>query len=455
MRAHEQRDDHVGQVARTPSPTDSHRPGTGPLTPQAVLALQRALGNTAVSRLLQRSTVDEVLRAPGKPLGDGIREEMEARLGADFADVRVHNDGASQRSAAEIDARAYTAGNHVVLGSNEVDKHTLAHELTHVIQQRQGPVAGTDRGDGLAISDPADRFERAAEENASRVLAEPVPAQRDVTPGSPGPARPAVQRATDEETPADSNWPGAWAEEIANLARSNHLLGPGNRNIKRLPEAIKNTVLALAAEFVSTLQDPEQPAENAKAKLLEMFDAARTDNDRKQLKNLPGGGGPGALGPSRFPSSTYNDLHELINAKRLWLAGDHSLGPWPFDADAKKPDYVVGEGNADGQTADEFYESTRDVGDHVKVTGKNDLAAVVSDFGKNVKSKISTYDGKGVRVVVDLTDNAVLHKSYDDDLAALLAKELSNITSALLDRLLGVDAITPQGILTFRPPFGG
>ncbi|WP_422641191.1 DUF4157 domain-containing protein [Streptomyces glaucescens] len=73
-------------------------------------------------------------------------------------------------------ARAYTSGSHVVLGEGGRDKETLAHELTHVIQQRQGPVSGTDNGSGLRVSDPSDRFEREAEANARRVMSAPRPA---------------------------------------------------------------------------------------------------------------------------------------------------------------------------------------------------------------------------------------------------------------------------------------
>ncbi|WP_241827047.1 DUF4157 domain-containing protein [Streptomyces graminilatus] len=167
------------------------------LTPETVLALQRTIGNAVVARLVeqhrhaqddahrearerdarvevQRSTVHQVLRSPGRRLAEPLRTEMEARLGADFTGVRIHDDTVAQRSATELGARAYTSGNHVVIGRNGTDKHTLAHELTHVIQQRQGPVAGTDHGDGTRVSDPGDRFERAAEANAHAVMSRPV-----------------------------------------------------------------------------------------------------------------------------------------------------------------------------------------------------------------------------------------------------------------------------------------
>ncbi|MEU4119935.1 DUF4157 domain-containing protein [Kitasatospora sp. NPDC028055] len=145
---------------------------------------------------LQRSLVPQVLRTAGKPLDGPTRSEMEARLGADFSDVRLHTGSTAAASAAEVGARAYTSGNHVVLGQGGGDRHTLAHELTHVIQQRQGPVTGTDRGDGLRISDPSDRYEREAEANAVRALAAPL--QRAEAPpahaGSPAAATAAVQR---------------------------------------------------------------------------------------------------------------------------------------------------------------------------------------------------------------------------------------------------------------------
>ncbi|MFD7765982.1 DUF4157 domain-containing protein [Streptomyces sp. NPDC059787] len=181
-------------------------------------SVQRAAGNAAVSRAVaeerhrhdagcghlpagpdspsvQRSAVHQVLRTAGRPLDTPLRTEMEARLGADFGDVRLHTDAVAQRSAAEVGARAYTSGSHVVVGRDGADKHTLAHELTHVIQQRRGPVSGHDNGSGLKVSDPADRFEREAEANARRVMSGAAPV-RAGTEGAHG-----VQRAVDTGAP--------------------------------------------------------------------------------------------------------------------------------------------------------------------------------------------------------------------------------------------------------------
>ncbi|WP_372454694.1 eCIS core domain-containing protein [Streptomyces buecherae] len=88
--------------------------------------------------------------------------------------MRIHDDLAAKESAEEVGARAYTSGSHIVIGNGGSDRHTLAHELTHVIQQRQGPVTGTDNGAGMRISDPSDRFEREAEANAKRALSSPA-----------------------------------------------------------------------------------------------------------------------------------------------------------------------------------------------------------------------------------------------------------------------------------------
>ncbi|MFB8205276.1 eCIS core domain-containing protein [Kitasatospora purpeofusca] len=209
------------------------------MSPEQARELQRSIGNAVVARMarggrgeqgsdpVQRSGVHEVLRGAGRPLQGSVRAEMEGRLGADFSDVRLHTGAAAQRSAAEIGARAYTSGRDVVIGHGGGDKHTLAHELTHVIQQRKGAVAGTDRGDGLRVSDPRDSFEREAEANARRVMAHPAggpAAVRRAEPGhAAGAAEPAVQRKLGFETEVDmpvENSRGEKYEGDTDLAQS-------------------------------------------------------------------------------------------------------------------------------------------------------------------------------------------------------------------------------------------
>lgn len=227
--------------SRTPDTRTEQGGSPGVLSPARIAALQRTAGNAAVLRAVeetrhvhgagcghpagvqrspeqaapevQRSSVPDVLRAPGRPLDTAVRTDMEARLGADFSDVRLHTGPTAQRSAAEIGARAYTSGSHVVLGAGGTDRHTLAHELTHVIQQRSGPVAGTDDGTGLRVSDPSDRFERAAEANAVRVMAGPVPVPEGDAPLLHAP----VQRSTGDAVAVQRVSLSAAAEKAGDL----------------------------------------------------------------------------------------------------------------------------------------------------------------------------------------------------------------------------------------------
>jgi hypothetical protein len=88
------------------------------------------------------STVGAGLRGGGRPLDPSTRVDMEARLGHRFDAVRVHSDEHASASAQALDARAYTVGRDIVFGSGQYAPETqtgrqlLAHELTHVVQQR-------------------------------------------------------------------------------------------------------------------------------------------------------------------------------------------------------------------------------------------------------------------------------------------------------------------------------
>ncbi len=90
------------------------------------------------------SIVHDVISSRGQPLDKSTRNFMESRFGYEFGDVQIHNDALAHRSSADINALAYTHGNHVVFGNGHYQPHTnsgkqlLAHELAHVVQQQKG-----------------------------------------------------------------------------------------------------------------------------------------------------------------------------------------------------------------------------------------------------------------------------------------------------------------------------
>ena len=112
------------------------------------------------------SAVNEVLRSPGQPLDHAARTALEPRFGHDFGAVRVHSDAQAADTAASMGAVAYTVGRDVVFATDRYEPGTstgqalIAHELTHVVQQRsrQREVTGV-----LETTSPTDAVEREAD----------------------------------------------------------------------------------------------------------------------------------------------------------------------------------------------------------------------------------------------------------------------------------------------------
>jgi hypothetical protein len=188
-----------------------------PKAPRAVhgeaslLHLQRTAGNASVVQMLADEKAEEqaqgaspvhdvIGRGGGAPLDGALRGTMESQFGQDFGDVRVHTDAQASASAESVGANAYTVGNDIVFKSGEFDassasgQRTVAHELSHVVQQRSGPVDGADAPGGIRVSDPGDRFERAADATADQVMA-----GSSASTGA-GPAAPSLQLEPEDET---------------------------------------------------------------------------------------------------------------------------------------------------------------------------------------------------------------------------------------------------------------
>ena len=176
--------------------------------------LQRTVGNAGVVQMLaadreateeEPSPVHDVVgKGGGTPLDEGTRSSMESSFGEDFSDVRVHTDSQASKSAASVGANAYTVGSDIVFRSGHFDaasptgQRTIAHELSHVVQQRNGPVDGTEAAGGIKLSSPDDRFEQAAEATADQVMA-----GTHASTQSAGSSAPAVQMEAAEDEEAE------------------------------------------------------------------------------------------------------------------------------------------------------------------------------------------------------------------------------------------------------------
>src|SRR5262245_15973585 len=139
--------------------------------------VRRLRASTPSSReSASRVLLDVVGGGGGQSLDDETRATMEPALGFDLGTVRLHTDSRAAASADAILAKAYTVGEDIVFGAgwyrpdSAQGQRLLAHELTHVAQQRIAPATGTSIGDGLSVSDPSDSFERAADANADRIM---------------------------------------------------------------------------------------------------------------------------------------------------------------------------------------------------------------------------------------------------------------------------------------------
>ncbi len=89
--------------------------------------------------------------------------------------MRIHTGPSTAKACEDINARAFTVGNHIAFNHGEYDpsspesQHILAHELAHVRQQTGGAVSMLPQASELEI-DPDERLEREAEETAQRVV---------------------------------------------------------------------------------------------------------------------------------------------------------------------------------------------------------------------------------------------------------------------------------------------
>ncbi|HKS28226.1 MAG TPA: DUF4157 domain-containing protein [Pyrinomonadaceae bacterium] len=167
--------------------------------------LQQSHGNAYVQQVVsgmnEQKPAVEAPTSTGQTLDDSVKTEMESAFGESFHDVRVHTGAEAEKMNEELGARAVTRGRDIYFDAGEYSPATregrelLAHELTHVVQQRGG-------SQSASVNEVGDAFEREAERNASAIMrgeradvrerGSAAPAfQRQAAPGQQRPAAPA------------------------------------------------------------------------------------------------------------------------------------------------------------------------------------------------------------------------------------------------------------------------
>jgi len=126
-------------VMRMPEPKILRQ--TEPEEEEEPIQAKRNSSSTAIATPGIESGINS-LKGGGQPLPESIRKYFKPRFGYDFSGVRVHADSKASETAKSINAKAFTKGKNIVFGAGQYSPETdtgkllLAHELTHVLQQK-------------------------------------------------------------------------------------------------------------------------------------------------------------------------------------------------------------------------------------------------------------------------------------------------------------------------------
>ncbi|HEV8273875.1 MAG TPA: DUF4157 domain-containing protein [Chitinophagaceae bacterium] len=97
--------------------------------------------NTGTAKVSQSPAVVMRSLGTGSPIDGNTRSKMESAFGTSFADVEVHTDSNASALSSNMNARAFTVGNHIAFSNGEhqpgslIGDALIAHELAHVMQQ--------------------------------------------------------------------------------------------------------------------------------------------------------------------------------------------------------------------------------------------------------------------------------------------------------------------------------
>ncbi len=232
-----------------------------------LLHWQQVVGNAKIARMLVEQEMDSFMgtrpevglaggvlsetiaariqaqRGQGTPLDPTTREEMEDTFGSALDDVRIHTDAEANALSHSINAKAFTIGADIFFHqtANPRDSRLLAHEITHVLQQRSMSDSGP-----ITVGPANDPLERQAEQIAAETT-HPSSEQAgeryvDPAPANATPAGRAVQRSLWDLLSGASGPVGLGVSAITGLAEKANrplatLAGVSTRAMTEVPGA--------------------------------------------------------------------------------------------------------------------------------------------------------------------------------------------------------------------------
>jgi hypothetical protein len=312
----------------------SGSPMGGPPAPPAPGSppVQRTLAAEAAESEPDLAERIEARAGGGSELDPGARRQLEPRIGTDLSRIRIHADGEADHLARSVNAVAFTAGPNVFFRSGTYSPGSvdglrlIAHEAVHTVQQSTGPVAGTPAPGGVTVSDPADPFEREAEQVADALVdgrahtpsrqttatsTAGVRVQRQA-PAAPAPAPPAGQPPQTHGVPHEGvlltadhaqvrsaleqyivlhGWDNAyaWATRIINMTDEqkfrSQLIGVDPEDIKAVGKVMNTEIDQMQKEVTELITKFEAQAKKSTEAILDDSEKALKDQLAKLVKH--------------------------------------------------------------------------------------------------------------------------------------------------------------------------
>jgi hypothetical protein len=203
----------------------------------------------------------------GDPLPLPVRAPFERLFNTSFADVAVYTDSAAAEATSAAGAAALTIGPRIFFAPGRFQPEEpegsalLAHELTHVVQQRTDPLRMALKSLGSVVAPEASAAESEAEATEAQVRdlhrggafpAQPLTLARAVTPGSN--AAVASDPASDFLGGTSISGPALGTSDAPALARVTRADSPPEERSSATPG--ETGALGEAAPGANTPQDP-------------------------------------------------------------------------------------------------------------------------------------------------------------------------------------------------------